>query len=298
MHILTVQRLAEIRTKDIACCPIPNGGLCNGGLMRLSDADGGWLVVPTNKSTPGRKLVAKYGSHLISVLLNKDFTLRGASPFECQRHNLPGYLHDLRISETYQLSGCFRKSLAHTFQPMFGRFNRDGVAELLPVLSPTLHEDQRLMHYDVKNWVHLSDYVLDCGPMPLWREGHAALIWEGEPGAKAAKIVTPLYGGHPARPSAPAFHWNDMCIASYHHHTINHRTGERVYWHQFAKLRDDRVDIEASTPPIRFSHGDAGIQFLTGAVVDGDDVVLSYGVNDEYNVIARARMQAITALLR
>jgi hypothetical protein len=294
--ILEVEPLLEIHTKDISACPLPDGGLCNGGLMRLKD---GWLVVATNKSTPRRRLIGKYSSYPISIILNEDFTMRCHSLTAVECVGFTGWLHDIRISELFQISGCYRRSLGHSFQPFFGRFKKeDGGAIVMPVLNEKRNDDKRLMRYDVKNWVHLSDSVLDCGPMPLFGMDHGAMVYSGGDCSALEKIPTPLFGGHPARPSAPAFHWRDHCIATYHHHQTHARTGERMYFHQFAKLRDDVMDITVSTPPLRFSYrqGD-GIQFLTGALPDGDSVILSYGVNDESNVIARASMIDILNLM-
>jgi hypothetical protein len=107
-----------------------------------------------------------------------------------------------------------------------------------------------------------------------------------------AVIKTPLQGNRKPRPAAPGFDFLDRRYMSYHNHEII--GGHRKYFHQFARFREENVDIESSTPPMRFTHCDEfDIQFLTGAVVQGSDLIVSYGVNDEFNVIGRVKMEDI-----
>lgn len=300
MNLLKVEPLCEIRIKDAPCAPIPEGGLCNGGLCKMND---GWLLTLTNKCTPGRKMVSKkYGAHIIAVLLDENFQLVPNSSELMGFHGgLTGFIQDMRVSHNFSLSACYRKSLGSVFQPCIGMFKADGRHSLVDALSDDF--PPALRRYDQKNWVHLSEDVIDLGPLSVLGVSHGLAIFdeppEGElPKPRLAQFGTSLVGGFAARPSAPGFEWRGERYASYHFHE-SLPDGGRAYYQQFAKMRDDAVEFASSTPPLRFSQGsEFGIQFLMGAVPVGDDLILSYGVNDEYNVVARASMFDIVKLLQ
>jgi hypothetical protein len=288
---LPVEPLLELTAQDVNA-RIPNGGLCNAGLAKI---DGGWLLIARNNSTPGRRppVNGKYENHLHTIWLTEDFKLAAHEPSQVACADFRGCPQDVRIfdsgSDGFTLSGCFRPNLGSHFKMALGVMKK-GTA-LLDFVAAPLNANV-FGNGDQKNWVPIAGSIHDIGWNEKTQEHLVMIFCGGARSPSLAKIETPLRMNRPARPSTPGFDYKERRYMSYHSHEMI--GGSRKYFQQFARFREECVDIEASTPPMRFTHRDEfGIQFLTGAVVQGDDLIVSYGVDDRFNVVGRVKMEDI-----
>jgi hypothetical protein len=293
---LPVEPLIELRTKDFPGIRNPKGGLCNAGLAKI---DGGWLLIARNNCTPGRRppIGGKYENHLHTIWLTDDDEFRVAAhePSQVVCADFKGCPQDVRITADtrkgypHVLSGCYRPNMGSHFKIALGTMQQNNnVLSFVdaPLAAPIFGNG------DQKNWVSLAGSIHDLG----WNEKskeHLVMVFNGGDAPPSVSIIpTPLQGNRKPRPAAPGFDYLGRRYMSYHNHEVI--GGQRKYFHQFARFRDENVDIESSTPPMRFTHRDEQpIQFLTGAVVQGSDLIVSYGVIDEFNVVGRVKMENI-----
>lgn len=73
--------------------------------------------------------------------------------------------------------------------------------------------------------------------------------------------------------------------------------GRLKCYHHVWYVVDDRGVLRKKSPPVKFAP-DNPIEFAAGLVVDGDRVVVSFGVDDAECKIAETRLPAVLALLR
>lgn len=295
---LPVEPLLELRPADVNA-RIPDGGLCNAGLCKI---DGGWIMLARNNSTPGRRpaIGGKYQNFLHTIWLTEDFKLAAHEPSQIVCADFKGCPQDVRMApsgDRITLSGCYRPNMGSHFKMALGVMDKAGT-QMSFVQAPTA---PALGNGDQKNWAPLADSIYDIGWCERGKE-HLCMVFKGPDSPNIGAITTPLQGNHKPRPSAPGFEFLGRKYMSYHSHvssfvsysgrvTTRH---DRMYFQQFARLREECVDIQSSTPPMRFSHGaEHGIQFLTGAVVQDSNLIVSYGVNDEYNVVGRVKLEDI-----
>lgn len=84
--------------------------------------------------------------------------------------------------------------------------------------------------------------------------------------------------------------FDDFYVGIYHNHHW------RRYYHFFSLIeKNPPFNIIGVTPPMRLKNAEKWpIQFITGAVKDGDSMILSYGVQDSDNYVSRVGLSKIT----
>jgi hypothetical protein len=78
-------------------------------------------------------------------------------------------------------------------------------------------------------------------------------------------------------------------------HEMKFAGGKKYYWHVFY-LVDSRGTMTAASVPMKLAPN--GIEFAAGMVVDGDRVVVSFGVDDMECRLAETRLSAVTEMLQ
>ena len=78
-------------------------------------------------------------------------------------------------------------------------------------------------------------------------------------------------------------------------HEMKWTNNKKLYWHVFYTA-DDRGKMMASSEPIKFAPN--GIEFAAGMAIDGDRVVISFGVDDMECKLAETSLSAVMAMLR
>lgn len=73
--------------------------------------------------------------------------------------------------------------------------------------------------------------------------------------------------------------------------------GLKNYWHVWY-LVDARGKLTASSPPMKLSRSGNGIEFAAGMAIDGDRVVVSFGVDDMESKIGETQLSAVIEMLR
>jgi predicted GH43/DUF377 family glycosyl hydrolase len=78
-------------------------------------------------------------------------------------------------------------------------------------------------------------------------------------------------------------------------HEMKFVGGKKYYWHTFY-LVDARGAMTAASEPIKLAPN--GIEFAAGMVVDGDRVVVSFGVDDMECRLGETSLSAIMEILQ
>lgn len=99
----------------------------------------------------------------------------------------------------------------------------------------------------------------------------------------------PLALDHLRGGAAIPFDEGYLCVT---HETIDTNKG-RIYLHRFVYL-DDEFNVEAVSPSWIFAH--YGIEFCSGLALDGDSILLSYGIDDKEAWLARVSVEEIEAM--
>jgi len=73
-------------------------------------------------------------------------------------------------------------------------------------------------------------------------------------------------------------------------HGMQFNAGKKFYWHMFYMVNDDGVLMGKSEP---FKLAPEGIEFASGLAIDGDRVVISYGIDDMRCRIGETSLAAI-----
>lgn len=77
-------------------------------------------------------------------------------------------------------------------------------------------------------------------------------------------------------------------------HQMQYVQSKKYYWHTFY-LVDARGKMKAASPPCKLASN--GIEFAAGMAIDGDRVVVSFGVDDMECKIGETRLSAVMELL-
>lgn len=78
-------------------------------------------------------------------------------------------------------------------------------------------------------------------------------------------------------------------------HEMRFLQGRKFYWHTFVTV-DSMGQLVGKSPPIKLVP-DRGIEFAAGLVIDGDRVVISFGVDDAECKIGETRLSAVLEIL-
>jgi len=78
-------------------------------------------------------------------------------------------------------------------------------------------------------------------------------------------------------------------------HEMKFVNGKKFYWHVWY-LVDSRGKMKATSEPIKFAQN--GIEFAAGMAIDGDRVVVSFGVDDMACKIGETSLSAVMEMLR
>lgn len=115
-------------------------------------------------------------------------------------------------------------------------------------------------------------------------------------------INSPLYGPAVARSFKGGSqvvlmprHGQRLCLV---HESVDFDPGtvpRRVYQHRFCLLDNNAVLRKVSLP---FCFEGRGIEFAAGLVIQGDSVIISYGVNDERAMLLRVPLAQVQSMLR
>jgi tetratricopeptide (TPR) repeat protein len=99
----------------------------------------------------------------------------------------------------------------------------------------------------------------------------------------------PLALDHLRGGAAIPFDEGYLCVT---HETIDTDKG-RIYLHRFVYL-DDEFNVEAVSPSWVFAH--YGIEFCSGLALDGESILLTYGIDDKEAWLARIDVEEIKAM--
>ena len=78
-------------------------------------------------------------------------------------------------------------------------------------------------------------------------------------------------------------------------HEMKFLNNLKFYWHTFY-LVDAKGKMKAASAPMKLASN--GIEFAAGMAIDGDRVVISFGVDDMECKIGETRLSAVMELLR
>lgn len=78
-------------------------------------------------------------------------------------------------------------------------------------------------------------------------------------------------------------------------HEMRWANSKKLYWHTFYVV-DSRGKMTAASEPIKLAPN--GIEFAAGMAIDGDRVVVSFGVDDMNSMLGETRLSAVMAILR
>jgi predicted GH43/DUF377 family glycosyl hydrolase len=78
-------------------------------------------------------------------------------------------------------------------------------------------------------------------------------------------------------------------------HSMTFSSGKKYYWHVFY-LTDSRGKLTATSEPVKLAP--EGIEFAAGMAIDGDRVVISFGVDDMNARIGETKLSAVMEILR
>ena len=79
-------------------------------------------------------------------------------------------------------------------------------------------------------------------------------------------------------------------------HAMQFVDGLKVYWHVWY-LADSYGKMKAASPPMKLAPNN-GIEFAAGLAIDGDRVVVSFGVDDMESKIGETKLSAVRGMLR
>lgn len=153
-------------------------------------------------------------------------------------------------------------------------------------LIARLHLDE---HGNVKRAdVQPSNQEHEKNWMPLAVDGKFTWIYSIDPTAILPGPLRscPFALEHQRGGATIAFGNGYLCVT---HEVIDTHEG-RIYLHRFVRL-DDKFNVTAVTPTWVFAH--YGIEFCCGMAVDGDSLLLSYGVHDKEAWIAKIDVNEI-----
>ena len=78
-------------------------------------------------------------------------------------------------------------------------------------------------------------------------------------------------------------------------HSMTFTSGKKYYWHVFY-LTDSKGKLTAASEPCKLASN--GIEFAAGMAIDGDRVVISFGVDDMNAMIGETKLSAVMEILR
>lgn len=130
--------------------------------------------------------------------------------------------------------------------------------------------------------VQPSNQLHEKNWMPLDVDGRFTYIYSLDPTAILPGPLRdcPFALEHLKGGAATEYEDGYLCIT---HETVDTPEG-RLYFHRFVKL-DAKFNVTAVSRAFVFAH--YGIEFAAGLIVDGDEIVVSYGVDDREAWIAR-----------
>ena len=139
--------------------------------------------------------------------------------------------------------------------------------------------------------VQPSNQVCEKNWMPIAVGGEFAWIYSVDPTAILSGPLRscPMALDHLRGGAAPAWGEGNLCVM---HEVVTTPTG-RVYLHRFVRL-DNRFVVTAVSVAWVFDHH--GIEFCAGIVRDGDELVLSYGVEDKEARVMRVRVEEVEGM--
>jgi len=127
--------------------------------------------------------------------------------------------------------------------------------------------------------------------MPLSVNGELAWIYSLDPTAILPGPLNecPFALEHLRGGAAIAFDGGYLCVT----HEVVEADEGRIYLHRFVEL-DSEFHVTAVSPAWVFAH--YGIEFACGMVLDGDELVVSYGVQDREAWVVRVGVKEIEAM--
>lgn len=144
---------------------------------------------------------------------------------------------------------------------------------------------QRSNQWHEKNWMPLSvrgklAWIYSLDPTCVLPADHSdpSPLWD------CPFALEHLRGG-----AVIAFDDGYLCVM---HEAIDTDEG-RIYLHRFVKLSED-FHVKSVSPTWVFAHH--GIEFCAGLVLDGDDFVISYGIDDREAWITRVAVEDVEAM--
>ena len=78
-------------------------------------------------------------------------------------------------------------------------------------------------------------------------------------------------------------------------HEMSFVNSKKLYWHTFY-LVDSRGKMKAVSEPCKLATN--GIEFAAGMAIDGDRMVVSFGVDDMHSLLGETRLSAVMKILR
>lgn len=260
---------------------LPNGyGVFNSGLIY----DNGWLLAArnfiSNKNTRyyGRKAENKDKFCPVFIRFDDNFNLQSVKTAALSE---PKNLEDCRLFYwKNQIYAC--GSQGEKKDKNIDVFLAKVLGDILIFLP--LNHNYPLRQ---KNWVplpldHLYFEMNPLGPRRILKYNHTE--------------VEQIYEQHFYNPADLrgncAVDLGDKFLSFYHYHV------GRDYYHVAALLnKTPPFDIEKLSKPFKFSVLPTKVQFLTGAVLQDDNLVFSYGAQDSDNVLAKCRLNEVLSLL-
>ena len=133
-----------------------------------------------------------------------------------------------------------------------------------------------------------SNQICEKNWMPISIRGEFAWVYSVDPTAilPGPLSACPLALDHLRGGAATSLGGGYMCVM----HEVVSTPVARVYLHRFVRL-SRRLSVTAVSPAWVFDHH--GIEFCAGVVRDGDDLVLSYGVEDCEARVLRVRVKDV-----
>lgn len=138
---------------------------------------------------------------------------------------------------------------------------------------------QEGMQQHEKNW------------MPLVIDGELGWIYSLDPTRVLPGPVRPcpLRLDHLRGGAAISFKDGYLCVT----HEAIETNEKRIYLHRFVRL-DGQFNVTAVSPAWIFAHH--GIEFCAGLVLDGDELVVPYGIDDREAWVMRVRVSDVEAM--
>ncbi len=139
--------------------------------------------------------------------------------------------------------------------------------------------------------VQPSNQLAEKNWMPFARGGEFAWVYSLDPTCVVPGPLwdCPLALEHLRGGAAAVLGGGLLCVV----HEVVETAETRVYLHRFVKL-DRSLRVVAVSPAWVFAHH--GIEFCAGLLVDGDELVLSYGIEDCEAWVVRVKLGEIEAM--